>query len=212
MQYFQIMTNYHSIPRKVVSDYIARCQVCMGVKVSWLINTPEAKTKWQPFRRRPFKCIFLNENIWILINISQKFVPKRRINNISALVQIMAWCRLGNKPLSDPMMVSLLTHNGLWEMWHDFKRIIFKLIIENCSSAIHCEIALRWKPQHHWWEFYIGSGNGLVPSGNKRWQGVTLTHWGKMAAILQTIFSNAFPRMKTSEFQITFHWNVFLGV
>ena len=23
-----------------------------------------------------FKCIFLNENVWILIKISQKFVPK----------------------------------------------------------------------------------------------------------------------------------------
>ena len=32
------------------------------------------------------------------------------INNISALVQIMAWHRPGDKPLSEPMMVSLLTH------------------------------------------------------------------------------------------------------
>ena len=37
------------------------------------------------------KCIFLNENIWILIDISLKFVPKGRIDNIPALVQIMAW-------------------------------------------------------------------------------------------------------------------------
>ena len=41
---------------------------------------------------------------------SVKFVPKGPINNISALVQIMACCRPGNKPLSEPMMVSLLTH------------------------------------------------------------------------------------------------------
>ena len=33
-----------------------------------------------------FKCIFLNENIWISINISLKFVPKGPINNIPALV------------------------------------------------------------------------------------------------------------------------------
>ena len=32
------------------------------------------------------------------------------INNIPALVQIMAWRRPGDKPLSEPMMVSLLTH------------------------------------------------------------------------------------------------------
>ena len=26
------------------------------------------------------------------------------------MVQIMAWCRLGYKPLSEPMMITLLTH------------------------------------------------------------------------------------------------------
>ena len=41
---------------------------------------------------------------------SLKFVPKCPINNIPALVQIMAWRRPGDKPLSEPVMVSLLTH------------------------------------------------------------------------------------------------------
>ena len=36
--------------------------------------------------------------------------PKVRINNIPALVQIMAWRRPGDKPLSEPMVVNLLTH------------------------------------------------------------------------------------------------------
>ena len=57
-----------------------------------------------------FKCIFLKENIWITIKISLKFVPMGPINNIPALVQIMAWHRPGDKPLSESMMVSLLTH------------------------------------------------------------------------------------------------------
>ena len=57
-----------------------------------------------------FKCIFLNENVSILIRISLQFVPRVPINDIPALVQIMAWCRPGNKPLSETMMVSLLTH------------------------------------------------------------------------------------------------------
>ena len=51
-----------------------------------------------------FKWIFLNENVSILNNISLKFVPKGPINNIPALVQIMAWRRPGDKPLSEPMM------------------------------------------------------------------------------------------------------------
>ena len=57
-----------------------------------------------------FKCIFLNENVWISIKISLKFVPKGPINNVPTLVQIMAWCRPGDKPLSEPMMVNLPTH------------------------------------------------------------------------------------------------------
>ena len=33
------------------------------------------------------------------------FAPKGQINSIPALVQIMAWRRPGDKPLSEPMMV-----------------------------------------------------------------------------------------------------------
>ena len=39
-----------------------------------------------------------------------KFAPRGPINNIPALVQIMAWRQPGDKPLSEPMLVSLLTH------------------------------------------------------------------------------------------------------
>ena len=41
---------------------------------------------------------------------SLKYVPEVRINNIPALFQIMAWRRPGNRPLSEPMMVSFLAH------------------------------------------------------------------------------------------------------
>ena len=57
-----------------------------------------------------FKCIFLNENAWILIDIPLMFVPKGQINNIPALVWIMAWRRPGDKPLSEQMMFTLLMH------------------------------------------------------------------------------------------------------
>ena len=52
-----------------------------------------------------FKCIFLNENVSIAVKISVKFVPKGPINNIPALVQIMAWRRTADKPLSEPILV-----------------------------------------------------------------------------------------------------------
>ena len=58
-----------------------------------------------------FKYIFLNENGRIPIWISLKFVvPRSSIDNKPALVQIMAWRRPGDKPLSEPMMIVLLTH------------------------------------------------------------------------------------------------------
>ena len=53
-----------------------------------------------------FRCIFVNGKFCILIKISQKFIPKCQIDN-PALVQIMAWRQIGNKPLSEPMLTHL---------------------------------------------------------------------------------------------------------
>ena len=75
-----------------------------------LINRLRLRQNGRHFKDAIFKCIFLPENVWILINISLKFVPEGRINNIAALVQIIAWCWPGNKSLSEPIMYSLLIH------------------------------------------------------------------------------------------------------
>ena len=58
--------------------------------------------------------------------ISLKYVPWSRIDNNPALVLIMAWHRTGDKPLTEPMIVSLLTHtvyallglNELMDWWY----------------------------------------------------------------------------------------------
>ena len=55
-----------------------------------------------------FKCIFLNENDRIQIQISLKFVPRSPIDNKPALVPVMAWRRTGAKPLPEPMMTQLI--------------------------------------------------------------------------------------------------------
>ena len=73
-------------------------------------NTLRPRQNGRLFADDTLKRIFLNENSRISIKISLKFVPKGPINNIPALVQIMAWRRPGDKPLSEPMMVSLPTH------------------------------------------------------------------------------------------------------
>ena len=75
-----------------------------------LFNTLRPRQDGCHFPDDIFKCIFLYENVWILIWISLMFVPNGPINNIPALVQIMAWRRPGDKPLSEPMVVRLSTH------------------------------------------------------------------------------------------------------
>ena len=74
------------------------------------INTLRPRQNGHHFTDDILKRILLNGNIWITIKNSLKFVPKGLINNIPALVQIMAWCHPGDKPLSEPMLISLPTH------------------------------------------------------------------------------------------------------
>ena len=54
--------------------------------------------------RRQIQMHFINENDRILIQISLKFVHMSLIDNKPALVQVMAWCRRGDKPLPEPML------------------------------------------------------------------------------------------------------------
>ena len=106
---------YHTV---IVIDYFASYgELKTEPKLTYLtrrlasvLNSLRPRQNGRNFADDTFKCIFLNENISISIKISLKFVPKVPINNIPALVQIMAWRRPGDKPLSEPMMVNLPTH------------------------------------------------------------------------------------------------------
>ena len=57
------------------------------------VNTLRPRQNGRHFPDDIFKWTFLNENISISIKISLNFVPKGSINNIPALVQIIAWTR-----------------------------------------------------------------------------------------------------------------------
>ena len=82
----------------------------LHIRISYSVNTLRPRQNGRHFADDIFKGIFLNKNAWIPIKISLKFVPQGPIKNIPALVQIMAWRRPGDKPLSGPMMVGLTTH------------------------------------------------------------------------------------------------------
>ena len=90
-----------------------------------------------------FKYIFMNENVWIPIKISPKFVPKDWINNIPALVQIMAWRRAGDKPLSEPMVVSLPMHICVTQpQW-----------VNSPYNNVHCMMTSKRGNTSYYWPF-----------------------------------------------------------
>ena len=84
--------------------------------MSWPLNAVlvEAKTKRRHFADFFFKCNFLNENVWTSIKISLKFVPNDPINNIPALVQLMAGA-------------GRATGHYLNQWWLDYRRIYASL-------------------------------------------------------------------------------------
>ena len=108
-----LMNGIHLITFGTILFWTAHNRRCMARTLGqYLIclNTMRPRQNGRHFADDTFKRIFLNETFRISIKISLKSVPKGPINNIPALVQIMAWRWSGDKPLSEPMMVRLLTH------------------------------------------------------------------------------------------------------
>ena len=63
--------------------------------------------------------------------ISLKFVPKGPTNNIPALVQKMAWCRPGDRPWPDSILVSL-------QLYSNISVQIIPYSIAQARSISHC--------------------------------------------------------------------------
>ena len=130
--------------------YKARSLYCVMQLSEWHVNTLGPRQNGRHFADDTFNRIFVNENVRISIKFSLKFVPKGSINNIPALVQIMAWRRPGDKPLSGPMMVRLQTHICVTRpQWvnsfeRNFRYAVFKRILVLDGWGISCEIALVW--------------------------------------------------------------------
>ena len=104
-----------------------------------------------------FKYVVLNEKVWIWIKISLKFVPKGPASNIPTLVQITAWCCSGNKPLSEPMMVTLQRIHaslGLNELTNWNCNILAAILQTSYSVAFYWIELIFWficiKPYFNW--------------------------------------------------------------
>ena len=112
-----------------------QCLPSINTKPVKLIHTA-VLTHWD--RDTP-KCIFLNNNFRISIEISLKFVPaKGLINNTAVLVQIMAWRQPGDKPLSKSTLVILPTYICVtWPQWVNVHSTRYCQWLLNDSCAAH---------------------------------------------------------------------------
>ena len=118
--YNKLSVTYNGMVAAYLLELMARRYNRMVFKVFNILWTMDYG--WH-FADDIFKCILLNANVWFPFTISLKFVPKGMINNIPALVQMMAWHQPCNKSLSEPMMVLLLTPICITQpQWVDHSR------------------------------------------------------------------------------------------
>ena len=102
-----------------------------GSATTFLLNSSPRGQNGRHFADVNFRCIFVNEKFCILITIP-------------ALVQIMAWRRPGDKPLSEPTMVSLLMHIWVtWPQWVKAHTLCFTFFI------CHITLLHEWYPSQH---------------------------------------------------------------
>ena len=100
----------HSLPCQFAKDlHTWVTQLSKHPKIAHF-NTLRPRQNGLHFADDILKRIFLREYVRVSVSISLIFVPNGQNNYIPSLVQIMAWRRSGDKPLSEPMVVSLLTH------------------------------------------------------------------------------------------------------
>ena len=83
----------------------------------------------------------------ISIRISLKFVPKGPIDNKSALVQVMAWCRTGDEPLPEPMLTRFT--DAYMRHWGEMSRVVTALV--RCAGGW---AAPRFETHRScWWKY-----------------------------------------------------------
>ena len=144
-----------------------------------LVNSLRPRQNGHHFPDDTFKWVSLNENVSILFKISLKFLPTSPVNNVLALVQIVAWCRPGDKPLSEPMMFRLLRYICLTLHWvysshcchiNPTASQINSKSTENLLNMISlqpnwlCMQLLMMQWQQPWNNLFEGKYNGLPPN------------------------------------------------
>ena len=93
--------------------------------------------------------IFFNENVWNDDSNSLNFVAKVPINNIPALMKVMAWRRPGDKPISETIMVRIMTYICVtWPQWVTGKN--YNQYCLKGGKLLHTMLALYKKSRNLW--------------------------------------------------------------
>ena len=122
--------------------------------------------------------IYSNAFLWmknlVLIQISLTFVPKGPFDNKAALVQVMAWCWISDKPFSEPMLTQYwcicgtqrkkVNSSPSWQNGSNITDDNFKCNFNNENWLIStffftavCSLGCDWR------YVSIRSDNGLAP-------------------------------------------------
>ena len=139
----------------------------VSIRVMWNtlhvgLNTLSPRRNRRHFVKYISKYIFLNENGLISIRISLKFIPMGPINNIPVVIQIMAWRRPGDKPLS---------YLNQWRLfyWRSYTSVVLNGLISYPLDVFHKIIytSMRCKS---WWVSLIARFMGPTwrPPGSCR--------------------------------------------
>ena len=110
--------------------------------VSEIISTLRPRQNGRHFADDVFKFIFLNENVWILIKISLRFVLRVKW---TALVQIIGWRHQGDKPLFERMMVSLPMQLCVtWPRWVNIVYVDDLVLTIEGNAVVANDLAPHW--------------------------------------------------------------------
>ena len=118
----------------------------------WELSNIRLLTHWGQYKiQAVLQTTFSNTLSWMKIYefwliFSLKSVPKGPVNNISVLVQIMAWRRSGDKPLFEPMMVnywSIYAPLGLNEYFFFIGSNFCKMSLVWSERTWHFRLQLR---------------------------------------------------------------------
>ena len=161
-------------------------------------------THWGRDKMADISLTVSNTSSWMKIyefwsKISLKFIPKGLINNIPALVQIMAWCWPDDKPLSEPVVVRLPTHICITRL-NELRNYDLCCNIHVTGAQNFCEIYLQdttkigvfiiyfyWGRTHqnfHWTSSWHAPT--LDPSQNLLWKALIIS-WVTLLLVAQVI-------------------------